>query len=74
MKQLPRALLAQIVAIPALAVAIAVAFLYLPGQAAALQYIVVVVLSYLVGSLSWGYMLLRWRQGTDVRELSLIHI
>jgi glycerol-3-phosphate acyltransferase PlsY len=68
MKQLPRALLAQIVAIPALAVAIAVAFLYLPGQAAALQYIVVVVLSYLVGSLSWGYMLLRWRQGTDVRE------
>ena len=68
MKQLPHALLAQIVAIPVLAVAIAMAFLYLPGQAAALQYIVVIALAYLLGSLSWGYMLLRWRLGTDVRE------
>ena len=28
----------------------------------------VIVLAYLVGSLSWGYVLLRWRLGTDVRE------
>ena len=26
------------------------------------------MLSYLLGSLSWGYMLLRWRLGMDVRE------
>ena len=68
MKQLPTTLLIQVAAMPILAVAIALAFLHLPGQAAALQYLVVVALAYLVGSLSWGYMLLRWRLGTDVRE------
>ena len=68
MKQIPHALLAQVAAIPLLAAAIAVSFLYLPGQPAVLQYAVVIVLSYLVGSLSWGYMLLRWRLGMDVRE------
>ena len=68
MKQLPPALLIQAAAIPVLAAGIALAFLYLPGQAAALQYVAVIALAYLVGSLSWGYMLLRWRRGTDVRE------
>ena len=68
MKQIPHTLLIQAAAVPVLAVAIAFAFLYLPGQAAALQYVVVIVLAYLLGSLSWGYMLLRWRLGTDVRQ------
>ena len=68
MKQLPHTLLIQAAAIPVLAAAIAMAFVYLPGQPVALQYVVVVVLAYLAGSLSWGYMLLRWRLGTDVRE------
>ena len=68
MRQLPPTLLVQIAAIPLLAAAIAAAFLLLPGQPAALQYVVVAVLAYLVGSLSWGYMLLRWRLGTDVRQ------
>ena len=53
---------------PALAVAIAMAFIYLPGQPTGFQYVMVVLLAYLLGSLSWGYMLLRWRLGTDVRE------
>ena len=68
MKQIPYSLLSQIAAIPLLAAAIALALLFLPGQSAVLQYAVVVVLAYLVGSLSWGYMLLRWRLGMDVRE------
>lgn len=68
MKQLPSALLVQIIAIPLLAVLAALCVLYLPGQEVALQYLAVVVLSYLAGSLSWGYMLLRWRLGMDVRE------
>ena len=68
MKQIPYTLLTQAAAIPILAAAIAMALVYLPGQSATLQYVVVVVLAYFVGSLSWGYMLLRWRQGTDVRE------
>ncbi len=68
MKQLPRALLIQVAAIPILAAAIALAVIYLPEQTAALQYAAVIILAYLVGSLSWGYILLRWRLGTDVRE------
>ena len=68
MKQLPRTLLIQIVAIPALAAAAALGVVYLPEQSPALQYVAVVVFSYLVGSLSWGYMLLQWRSGVDVRQ------
>ena len=68
MKQLPPALLIQVAAIPLLAAAVVVAVLLLPDQGAPLQYGGVVALSYLIGSLSWGYMLLRWRLGMDVRE------
>ena len=68
MKQIPTSLITQATAIPLLAVAGAVGVLYLPEQAFALQYAAVVAFSYLVGSLSWGYMLLRWRLGMDVRE------
>ena len=68
MKQLPYTLVIQVIAIPVLAVAIAMAFVFLPGQPTELQYAVVIILAYLVGSLSWGYMLLRWRLGMDVRE------
>ena len=68
MKQLPSAFQVQLAAIPLLAASTALAFVYLPGQADALQYTVVVALSYLLASLSWGYMLLRWRLGMDVRD------
>ncbi len=67
MKQLPYPLLIQAAAIPLLAGAGAAAVLYLPGQPPGWQYAAVIVLSYLLGSLSWGYMLLRWRMGVDVR-------
>ena len=68
MKQLPTALIAQALAIPLLIAAGAAGVLYLQDQSATWQYGSVVVFSYLVGSLSWGYMLLRWRLGMDVRE------
>ena len=68
MKELPRTLLIQVAAIPTLVVAAALGIAYLPGQSPALQYAAVVVFSYLVGSLSWGYMLLQWRSGVDVRQ------
>ena len=68
MKELPRTLLIQVAAIPALVAAAALGIIYLPDQSAAIQYAAIVVFSYLVGSLSWGYMLLRWRTGVDVRS------
>ena len=68
MKSLPPALIAQALAIPLLAAAGAVGIIYLQEQHIALRFSGVVVFSYLVGSLSFGYMLLRWRLGKDVRE------
>lgn len=68
MKHLPNPLLIQVAAIPLMVGAIVVSVLFLPGQTAALQYLVVILLAYLLGSLSWGYMLLRWRLGKDVRD------
>ena len=68
MKVLPVSLLVQAAAVPLLGAAAALCVVYLPGQPTALQYAAVVAFSYLAGSLSWGYMLLRWRSGVDVRE------
>ncbi len=68
MKQLPYALLIQAATIPLLAAAGVASIIYLPGQPTAFQYAAVIAFSYLAGSLSWGYMLLRWRLGMDVRD------
>ena len=32
------------------------------------QYAIVMPLAYLMGSISWGYILLQWKMGVDVRE------
>ncbi len=68
MREIPVTLLLQVAAIPTLVVASVLCAVYLPEQSLVLQYAAVVVLSYFVGSLSWGYMLLRWRSGVDVRN------
>ena len=68
MRQIPRTLLIQIAAVPLLGVVAALCVIYLPERPELLQYAAVVSFSYLAGSLSWGYMLLRWRLGKDVRE------
>ncbi len=68
MKRFPRALLIQAAAMPLLAAAIPASMVFMPSQEPALQYAVIVAFSYLLGSLSWGYMLLRWRMGMDVRN------
>ncbi|PKB76697.1 MAG: acyl-phosphate glycerol 3-phosphate acyltransferase [SAR202 cluster bacterium MP-SAtl-SRR3965592-G1] len=38
------------------------------GQSEAARYSAVLPLAYLLGSISWGYMLLQWKMGVDVRE------
>ena len=68
MKRLTPSLLVQAAAAPILAAAAVWAFLYLADQSPAARWAGVLVLSYLLGSLSWGYMLLRWRLGVDIRE------
>lgn len=38
------------------------------GQPEEAQYSAVLPLAYLLGSISWGYMLLQWKMGVDIRE------
>ena len=54
--------------LPLLTASVIVVFLTMEGESAAAQYATVLALAYLIGSVPWGYMLLRWRLGVDIRE------
>jgi len=64
----PTSIIIQAVAIPFIIAGVVVALLTMDGQSESAQYSVVMPLAYLLGSISWGYMLLQWRMGVDVRE------
>jgi len=51
-----------------LSLAVAASFIFLGAAPKGAQYPAVLAISYLLGSIPWGYMLLRWRMGVDVRE------
>lgn len=53
--------------LPLLAAAVVVAFFYLENQPRPVQYVLVGALAYLLGSVPWGYILLRLHTGEDVR-------
>ncbi len=65
--QLPPIMFALVV-IPLLAAAVATVWFAMPREAHLAQYAAVLGLSYLLGSVPWGYMLLVWRRGLDIRE------
>jgi glycerol-3-phosphate acyltransferase PlsY len=54
--------------LPVLGAAWVGAFLFLEGQPRPVEYAVVAALSYLLGSVPWGYLLLRLSTGEDVRD------
>ena len=54
--------------LPALAVAVALSLLVLDSWTPPARYAAVLAIAYLLGSVPWGYMLILWRQGVDVRE------
>jgi glycerol-3-phosphate acyltransferase PlsY len=68
MKRPPIAIIIQAVAIPFIIAGVVFAMLAMDGQSQQTQYSVVMPLAYLLGSISWGYMLLQWKMGVDVRE------
>ena len=68
MKRPPIAIIIQAVAIPFIIAGVVFAMLAMDGQSQEAQYSVVMPLAYLLGSISWGYMLLQWKMGVDVRE------
>jgi len=68
MKRPPISIIIQAVAIPFIIAGVVIAMLAMDGQSQQTQYSVIMPLSYLLGSISWGYMLLQWKMGVDVRE------
>ena len=54
--------------LPILTGAVVIVFLTMGDKPVAAQYAAVLVLSYLLGSVPWGYLALRWRHGVDIRE------
>ena len=68
MSRIPTSIIIQAAAIPFIIAGVVASLLTLDGQPQAVQYWAVLPLAYLLGSISWGYMLLQLRMGVDVRE------
>ncbi len=54
--------------LPAITAAVVAVFLTMENESELARYAAVLALSYIVGSVPWGYMLLQWRRGVDVRD------
>ena len=63
-----KSIIIQAVAIPFIIAGVVIVLLTMDGQSEAARYSAVLPLAYLLGSISWGYMLLQWKMGVDVRE------
>ena len=68
MKKLRTSAIIQAVTVPFIIAGMVVALLTANNQPESAQYAVVMPLAYLIGSISWGYMILQWKMGVDVRE------
>lgn len=60
--------LVSLIALPLLLFAVIVAFFMLDQASLTIKYLVILPLTYLMGSIPWGYFLLHWSRGVDVRE------
>ena len=54
--------------LPAITAAVVAVFLTMEDESDLARYAAVLSLSYIVGSVPWGYMLLQWRRGVDIRD------
>ena len=68
MNRRPKSTILQAIATPFIIAGVILAMLAMGGQSETAQYAVVLPLAYLLGSISWGYMLLQMKMGLDVRE------
>ena len=57
-----------LVVLPLLSASVVAVFLTMENAPEAAQYAAVLALAYLLGSMPWGYILLRWWRGVDIRE------
>ncbi|MCI0900183.1 MAG: glycerol-3-phosphate 1-O-acyltransferase PlsY [Chloroflexi bacterium] len=68
MNRPPTSIILQAVAIPFIIAGVVIVLLAMDGQSEAARYSAVLPLAYLLGSISWGYMMMQWKMGVDVRE------
>ena len=68
MNRPPKSIILQAAAVPFIIAGVITVLLTMDGQSEAAGYSVVLPLAYLVGSISWGYMIMQWKMGVDVRE------
>ena len=68
MRKPPTSVIVQATAIPFIILGIIVSLITMNSQPESAQYAIVMSLTYLMGSISWGYILLQWKMGLDVRE------
>ncbi|MCH9018058.1 MAG: glycerol-3-phosphate acyltransferase, partial [Chloroflexi bacterium] len=68
MNRPPTSIIIQAVAIPFIIAGVVIVLLAMDGQSEAARYSAVLPLAYLLGSISWGYMMMQWKMGVDVRE------
>ena len=68
MNRRPTSIILQAIAIPFIIAGVVLVMLTMDGQSETAQYAAVLPLAYLLGSISWGYMLLQLKMGVDVRE------
>ena len=61
-------LLFSLTVLPLVTASMVVVFLTMENEAEVVQYPAVIAVAYLFGSIPWGYILLRWRLGVDIRE------
>ena len=54
--------------LPVIVAAVVLALITMSHQAPIAQYAAVLTISYLLGSIPWGYMMILWREGVDIRE------
>jgi glycerol-3-phosphate acyltransferase PlsY len=54
--------------LPLVTASMVAVFLTMENEADIAQYPAVMAVAYLLGSVPWGYMLLRWRRGVDIRD------
>jgi len=63
-----RPALFRLTVLPMLAAAVVIALVAMAEAPEVARYAVVLLLSYLVGSIPWGYIMLYWQRGVDIRE------
>jgi glycerol-3-phosphate acyltransferase PlsY len=57
-----------LIVLPVLLSSVVVAFFSLSQVPLVFQYLIILLLAYLIGSVPWGYFLVYWSRGIDVRE------